>query len=93
MLKQLRQMQKDLQKAQKQLAKENVSAEAEDGAIRVTITGDQRVTELHINEELIANTDAAKLASILQKTFNQALEESRNLAQERLGPLSSGLNF
>jgi len=93
MLKQLRQMQKDLVKAQKELAKESVNAEAENGDIRVTISGDQRLTDLHISPEYLAAADAKKLTAALQKAFNQALEESRELAKDRLGPLSNGLNF
>ncbi len=93
MLKQLRQMQKELVKAQKELAKEKVVAEAEGGEIRVTISGDQRLTDLHISPEFLASSDAKKLTSALQKAFNQALEDSRKMAQERLGPLSAGLNF
>ena len=49
MLKQLRQMQKDLLKAQNDLAKETVSAKTGDGAVRVTISGDQRITDLEIS--------------------------------------------
>ncbi len=93
MLKQLRQMQKDLLKAQKDLAKETVSAVAGDGAVRVTITGDQRVTELEFEPELLANSDAKKISKLALEAVNEALDESRNLAQDRLGPLSSGLNI
>lgn len=93
MLKQLRQMQKDLLKAQKDLAKETVSAEAGDGAVRVTISGDQRITELEISPELLAHSDANKIGKLVQDTVNTALEDSRQLAQERLAPLSSGLNL
>lgn len=93
MLKQLRQMQKDLVKAQKELAKESVTAETEKGQIRVTISGDQKLTDLHIDPEYLAASDAKKVSGALQKAFNQALEDSRKLAQERLGPLSNGLNF
>jgi len=93
MLKQLRQMQKDLVKAQKELAKETVTAEAGKGAIRVTITGDQRVTEMEIDPEIMANSDAKKFSKLAMEAVNKALEDSRNMAQERLGPLSSGLNI
>jgi DNA-binding YbaB/EbfC family protein len=93
MLKQLRQMQKELVKAQKELAKETIVAEAEGGEIRVSISGDQRLTDLHISPEFLASNDAKKLSAVLKKAFNQALEDSRNLAQERLGPLSNGMNF
>ncbi len=93
MLKQLRKMQKDLVKAQKELAKESVIAEAEKGEIRVTISGDQRLTDLHISPDYLAANDAKKLTVVLQSTFNQALEASRELAKDRLGPLSNGMNF
>lgn len=93
MLKQLRQMQKDLVQAQKELAKETVTAETGTGAVRVTVTGDQRVTDLQIDSSLLENGDAQKLSRLLQEAFNQALEDSRQLAQKRLGPLSSGMNF
>ncbi|MDA1329618.1 MAG: YbaB/EbfC family nucleoid-associated protein [Chloroflexi bacterium] len=91
MLKQLRQMQKDLVKAQKELAKETVSTEV--GGVTVTITGDQRLTDLEISMDLLAQRDPAKLTKSIKEAVNQALEESRKLAQDRLGPLSSGLSF
>lgn len=93
MLKQLRTMQKELIKAQKELAKETVSAEAGDGAVRITVSGDQRVTNLEIDPDHIEISDTKKLSRLLQEAFNQALEDSRQLAQKRLGPLSGGLNF
>ncbi|MEX2161816.1 MAG: YbaB/EbfC family nucleoid-associated protein [Anaerolineales bacterium] len=91
MLKQLRQMQGELAKAQKELAKETVTAEAGNGQVRVTVTGDQRVTELVIDPALLASGDARKLSHLLQEAFNKALDESRELAKKRLGPLAGGL--
>ena len=93
MLKQLRKMQKDLVKAQKELAKESVIAEAEDGQIRVTISGDQKLTDLVISPDYFAASDVKKLSAALQSAFNQALDASRGLAKDRLGPLSQGMNF
>lgn len=69
MLKQLRQMQKDLVKAQKELAKESVIAEGEGGEIRVTISGDQRLTDLHISPEYLASSDSKKTLIRHAKTF------------------------
>ncbi|QYK50921.1 MAG: YbaB/EbfC family nucleoid-associated protein [Anaerolineales bacterium] len=90
MLKQLRQLQGDLVKAQKELAKETVTAEVADGAIKIVITGDQRLTSLEISPEAAADP---KLAELLTEGFNDALEASRQMAKDRLGPLSQGLNF
>lgn len=91
MLKQLRQLQSDLAKAQKELAHETVTAEAGDGAVKVTITGDQRLTDLVISPDVV--NDPHKLAKLLKEAMNQALEDSRQMAKDRLGPLSQGLNF
>jgi len=93
MLKQLREMQKELVKAQKELSKQTVSAEAGNGAISVTVTGDQKITDLTISPEYLSSADANTLSKDLQKAFNQALEDSRKMAQDRLGPLSQGLNL
>jgi hypothetical protein len=91
MLKQLRQMQGELAKAQNELAKETVTTEAGEGSVKVTVSGDQRVTELHIDPALLAAGDVRQLSLLLQEAFNQALDESRELAKKRLGPLASGL--
>lgn len=93
MLKNLRNIQKELVKAQKELAKETVTAEASDGAVKVTVTGNQKVTGLEIDPKLLAESDAQELSRLLQEALNQALDDSRQLAQERLGPLSSGLGL
>ncbi len=91
MLKQLRQLQGDLVKAQKELAKETVTAEVADGAVKIVITGDQRITSLEISPEVAG--DPQKLAQLLMQGVNEALEASRQMAKDRLGPLSQGLNF
>ena len=92
MLKQLRQMQSELVKAQKELAKETVTAEAGQGAVKVTVSGDQHVTSLEIDPALFSAGDGEKLSQLVQEAMNKALDESRELAKKRLGPLASGLN-
>jgi DNA-binding YbaB/EbfC family protein len=91
MLKQLRQMQGELAKAQKELASETVTAEAGKGTVKVTVSGDQRVTGLEIDQSLLAAGDAHKLSALVQEAFNKALDQSREMAKKRLGPLASGL--
>lgn len=93
MLKQLRQMQGKLVKAQNELAKEMVVAEVGKGAVKVTITGDQRVTNLEINPDLLTSGNADRLNQLLLEALNNALNESRELAKKRLGPLTGGLGL
>lgn len=91
MLKQLRQVQAELLKTQKELARETVTAETGKGAVKVTVTGDQRVKDLVIDPSLAQ--DSERLVNLLQEALNMALDESRELAKKRLGPLSQGLNL
>jgi len=93
MLKQLRQMQGELVKAQNELAKEMVVAEVGKGAVKVMITGDQRVTNLEINPDLLTSGNADRLNQLLLEALNNALNESRELAKKRLGPLTGGLGL
>ena len=93
MMQQLQKLQEQLQAAQEQLAEETVTATAGGGAVKVTITGDQRVREIVIDPALFADQDVEMLQDLILTAVNSAIESSRNLAAERLGPLSSGLPF
>lgn len=93
MLKQLQQLQSDLKKAQKDLAKETVNAEAGSGAVKITVTGDQKVVDLQIDINLVDPGNVEKLSKLVQEAMNKALDASREMAKERLGPLSQGLNL
>ena len=90
---QLQQMQEQMMQAQEDLKKETVTASAGGGALKITLTGDQRCTAVEIDPELLKDADAGMLQDLVMTAMNKALEESRNMAAERLGPLSQGLNF
>jgi len=94
MMGQLQALQEQLMMAQDQLAEETVTASAGGGVIKVTVTGDQRCTEIVIDPELLEDVDAVMLQDLLLAAFNSALDQSRQLAVDRLGPLAgSGLPF
>ena len=93
MLKQLQQMQEQMLQAQEELKNETVTASAGGGAIKITITGDQRITAVEIDPALLQDADADMLQDLMMTAMNGALEESRKLALERLGPLSGGIDL
>ena len=93
MMKQLQQMQEQLVQAQEELKTETVTASAGGEAVKITLTGDQRCTAVEIDAETLKDADAEMLQDLVMTALNTALEDSRNLAAERLGPLSQGLNF
>jgi DNA-binding YbaB/EbfC family protein len=93
MLKQLQQMQEQILAAQASLKEETVTGTAGGGAVKVVLTGDQRCTAVEIAPELLEDADIEMLQDLLLTATNNALESSRSLAQDRLGPLTSGLSF
>ncbi len=93
MMQQLQQLQAQLAAAQEQLKEETVTATAGGGAIQVTMTGDQRCTAVVIAPELLEDGDAEMLQDLVLSAVNLALDKSRALAEERLGPLTGNLPF
>lgn len=93
MMQQLQKLQEQLQLAQEQLAQETITATAGGGAVKVTLTGDQRCTAVEIDPQLIQDGDVEMIQDLMLAAFNAALDRSRELAAERLGPLAGGLPF
>jgi DNA-binding YbaB/EbfC family protein len=93
MMQQLQKMQEQVEAAQAQLAEEIVSASAGGGAVKVEVTGDQRCQAVTIDPALLQDGDVEMLQDLILTAFNAALDQSRNLAAERLGPLAGGLPF
>ena len=93
MMKQLQQLQEQLLAAQDALADEAVTGTAGGGAVKITITGDQRCTAIAIDPGLLEDADVEMLQDLILAALNTALDDSRKLAQDRLGPLTGGLGI
>lgn len=93
MMQHLQKLQEQLQLAQEQLAQETITATAGGGAVKVTLTGDQRCAAVEIAPQLIQDGDVEMIQDLMLAAFNAALDRSRELAAERLGPLAGGLPF
>ena len=93
-MQQIQQLQEQMVKAQEQLAEEQVNGSAGGGAVTVVVTGDQRVLSVSVDPGLIEDGDQEILEDLILTAINQGLDESRNLAESKLGPLAGqGLPF
>ena len=92
MMDQLQQIQQQVFAAQQELAEETVTASAGGGAVKVTMTGDQHCTAVEIAPEILEDNDVEMLQEMFLIATNSALEASRELAEQRLGPLTTGLD-
>jgi DNA-binding YbaB/EbfC family protein len=93
-MQQIQQLQEQMLKAQEELKNEVVSGSAGGGAVTVTVSGDQRVLTVEVDSGLIEDGDQDLLQDLIQAAVNQGLDESRKLAEKKLGPLAGqGLPF
>lgn len=92
MMKQVMQMQKQLKQAQKELEKETVTGTAGDGAVSVMMTGSQKCKGVKLDREKIIDMLAEKLEKLIEHAISDALEKSKKLMAEKIGPLSGGLS-
>ena len=90
---QLQRLQEQMAAAQAHLAEQTVTSSAGGGAIKVVMTGDQICQSVEINPDLLKDIDAEMLQDLVLSAVNMALEQSRDLAAESLGPLAGGLPF
>lgn len=93
MMQQLQKLQEQIQETQAQLAEETVTATVGGGAIMVTMTGDQRCRSVEIDPDLLEDADVEMLQDLIMTAVNAALDQSREMAADRLGPLAGGLPF
>lgn len=93
MMEQMKRLQEQMEQTQAQLAEETVTASVGGGAVKVTMTGDQRCQAVTIDPEILKDADPDMLQDMMLSAVNEALDQSRELASKRLGPLTGGLGF
>ena len=90
----LQKMQQDMAEAQESLEHETTEVSVGGGAIKVVITGHQRVQSVAINPDVIDMDDEewlADLQDLLVAAVNQAIEQSQAMAAERMEAITGGL--
>ncbi|HTX80043.1 MAG TPA: YbaB/EbfC family nucleoid-associated protein [Longilinea sp.] len=93
MMQQLQRLQQQMAEAQEKLAQESVSATSGGGAVKVTMSGDQKCQAVEIDPELLKDADAEMLQDLVLTAVNLALDKSRELQEQTMGPLAGGLPF
>ncbi len=92
MMDQIKKLQEQMELTQAKLAEETVTATVGGGAVSVTMTGAQHCTALTVDPDMLKDADAEMLQDMLLSCVNMALDQSRKLAEDRMGPLAGGLS-
>ncbi|MFC1948671.1 YbaB/EbfC family nucleoid-associated protein [Chloroflexota bacterium] len=93
MLKQAQELKSKLDKAQKELGEVVVEADAGKGAVKVTITGQQKILSITIDPKVIDPNNAKQLEDLVLKAINEAMNKSQKLAAKQLKGLTGGLKI
>jgi len=87
MLNQARELKSKLDKAQKELSNTIVEASSGKGAVKVTITGQQKLQSIKISPQVINPDKAEVLEKLVLKAVSEAIAKSQKVAAKCLGGL------
>ncbi|MBI4034324.1 YbaB/EbfC family nucleoid-associated protein [Candidatus Saccharibacteria bacterium] len=78
-------------KLQKELQREIISVEAGDGAVKIEITGEQKIKKIHIDPSAVKLDDIGQLEMWLEEAVKEAISRSQRLAAEKMQPMMGAL--
>jgi DNA-binding YbaB/EbfC family protein len=76
-----------VKKIQKELQKQIITVEKGDGAVKVEITGEQKIKKIHIDPEYVDLDDISELERWVEDAVKEAIQESQKVAAEKMQPM------
>jgi DNA-binding YbaB/EbfC family protein len=92
-MRQAQELQAKLAKTQKELADTMIEASSGGGAVTVIVNGQQQIQSVKISPEAINPDDVELLEDLVLAAVSEALTKSQEMAAERMGKLTGGLNI
>ena len=80
-----------VRKIQKELANQIITVEAGDGAVKVEITGEQKIKKIHIDPKMVDLGDIGQLERWVEDAVKDAIQQSQKVAAEKMQPMMGSL--
>ncbi|HEY4964082.1 MAG TPA: YbaB/EbfC family nucleoid-associated protein [Candidatus Saccharimonadales bacterium] len=80
-----------VKKIQKELERQIVTVEKGDGAVKVEISGDQKIKKIHIDPDFVDLEDIEQLERWLEDAVREAVSSSQKIAAEKMQPMMGAL--
>ena len=90
-MKQAQEMQKNMQEAQQEVAKMEMTGEAGGGLVSVVMTGKHELVRVSIDDSLM--DDKEMLEDLVAAAVNSAARKVEESSQEKMGGLTAGLDL
>lgn len=87
----LQKLQKEMARLQDSLEEMTVEGTAGGGMVTVTVNGKQKVISMKIDPEVVHSDDVEMLEDLITAASNQALDKSREMAQEAMQKIAGGM--
>lgn len=82
-----------LAKAQAELAATTIEGTAGGGAVRVTMSGEQKITSITIERDVVDPDDVEMLQDLIMAAIGDAADRASALQNESFGAITGGLNL
>ena len=92
-MRQVKELQAKMAKAQEELGHAQVEGSSGGGAVTVVVDGHQNVLSVKISPDAVDLEDISLLEDLVLAAVSEAMKKAQDLAQERLGSLTGGLNI
>jgi len=92
LMKQAQQMQKNMQKAQAELANVEVEGQAGSGMVRVTMTCAHEVRGVSLDDSVLSD-DREMLEDLVVLALNDAMKKAEAISQQRMGGFTAGMGL
>jgi DNA-binding YbaB/EbfC family protein len=80
-----------VKKLQGELQKMVITVEKGGGAVKVEITGEQKLKKVHIDPEYVDLDDISQLERWIEDAVKEAIGESQRVAAEKMQPMMGAL--
>jgi nucleoid-associated protein EbfC len=80
-----------VKKLQKELEKMIIESTAGNGAVKVEITGEQKIKKIHIDPEYVDLDDIGQLERWVEEAVKEAINKSQKIAAEKMQPMLGNL--
>ncbi len=89
----LAQAQEMLAKAQAELAATSIEGTAGGGAVRVAMSGEQKITDITLSPDVVDPEDVEMLQDLIMAAIADATEKASDLQSQSFGAITGGLGL
>ena len=91
MIQKAKKMQEDMKIAQEEIKSTSCQGESGSGAIKITLSGEYRATNIQIDESLL--TDMEILEDLIMTALNDASSQVSEISKAKLKNVTGGINL